>query len=370
MGVGVKTILVVDDTPANIDIVKAILLSEHTVKAAVSGQMALKIIEKDVPDLILLDIMMPEMDGYEVCRRLKENEATWDIPIIFLTAKTQAEDETMGFELGAVDYITKPISSAILAARVNTHLALSEARRTLAEQNQALIEAARMMQDVEHIMRHDLKSALTVIIGFPPLLLMDDSLREQQRKFIKSIGDAGSRMLNMIDISLDILKMEYGTYEPDFKVVDILAIIEKVLEEQCSLSGSKDIGIVILVDGQPVGTDDKVEINNEERLLHSVLGNLVKNAVEAAPKGDAITISLATVGILSLMIENGGEVPPTIRDTFFDKFVTAGKKDGTGLGTYSARLIIETLGGTISLDSSIPGRTRVCVTLSRDGDSV
>ena len=119
-----KTILAVDDTPENLDVVKGILVPGYTVKAAVSGKMALKIAEAQPPDLILLDIMMPEMDGYEVCRLLKGNPATAKIPVIFLTAKDETEDETKGLALGAADYILKPVSPPILEARVKTHLTL------------------------------------------------------------------------------------------------------------------------------------------------------------------------------------------------------------------------------------------------------
>jgi sigma-B regulation protein RsbU (phosphoserine phosphatase) len=117
-------VLAVDDTPENLDVVKGILATDYTVKAAINGQMALKIIEKSPPDLILLDIMMPGMSGYEVCEQLKSKPETADIPVIFLTAMEQTTDEAKGFELGAADYITKPVNPPILKARVKTHLAL------------------------------------------------------------------------------------------------------------------------------------------------------------------------------------------------------------------------------------------------------
>lgn len=124
-----QTILVVDDTPENIDVLKGILASEYVVRAATSGALALKLVEKKPPDLILLDVMMPEMDGYEVCRRLKSDDRTAQIPVIFVTAKTETEDEQAGFELGAVDYIAKPVNLAIVQARVKTHLALADQQR-------------------------------------------------------------------------------------------------------------------------------------------------------------------------------------------------------------------------------------------------
>jgi len=120
------TVLAVDDTPENLDVVKGILVPEYTVKVAVNGKMALKIAQAQPPDLILLDIMMPEMDGYEVCRQLKSNPQTRNIPVIFLTAKDQTQDEAKGFELGAADYILKPVSPPILEARVKTHLTLKQ----------------------------------------------------------------------------------------------------------------------------------------------------------------------------------------------------------------------------------------------------
>jgi len=135
-----QTILAVDDTLVNIDVVKGVLAQDYLVQAALNGKMALKIIEKKKPDLILLDVMMPEMDGYELCQILKSQEETKDIPIIFLTAKAQADDETKGLSLGAVDYITKPISPPILKERVKNHLMLQESKALLARQNEVLEE--------------------------------------------------------------------------------------------------------------------------------------------------------------------------------------------------------------------------------------
>jgi len=135
-----QTILAVDDTLANIDVVKGVLSQDYLVQAALSGKMALKIIEKQKPDLILLDIMMPDMDGYEVCQILKSQQATKDIPVIFLTAKIQEDDETKGLSLGAVDYITKPISPPILKERIKNHLLLQASKKMLERQNEILEE--------------------------------------------------------------------------------------------------------------------------------------------------------------------------------------------------------------------------------------
>jgi len=129
-----QSILVVDDTPRNIEILKEILRSKYKVKAALNGEKALKISQTfPQPDLILLDIMMPELDGYDVIRRLKTNPQTAHIPVIFVTAKSEVDDEKLGFDLGAVDYITKPVSPTLVMARVRTHLAMHDHNRDLEE---------------------------------------------------------------------------------------------------------------------------------------------------------------------------------------------------------------------------------------------
>ncbi len=145
-----KSILIVDDTPINIGVISGALKDSYKTKVATNGEKALAIASgDDKPDLILLDVLMPVMDGYEVCRRLKENPETRDIPVIFLTGQTGTEDETKGFEVGAVDYIHKPFSEAVVKARVRTHLMLREAHAQIAQQLLAInieLEMARQIQ--------------------------------------------------------------------------------------------------------------------------------------------------------------------------------------------------------------------------------
>jgi serine phosphatase RsbU (regulator of sigma subunit) len=143
-------ILVVDDTPANIKILADLLRKDYLLSVATNGADALEIAASgDRPDLVLIDIMMPEMDGYEVCRRLKADPKTQDVPVIFVTAMSEVDDETKGFSLGAVDYITKPIRPPIVQARVAAHLELALARRTLAAQNKMMRESLAVAADVQ-----------------------------------------------------------------------------------------------------------------------------------------------------------------------------------------------------------------------------
>ena len=144
MNDGQAKILVVDDEKFFIDVIVELLNGDYKVSVAMDGQQALRRAQAEpLPDLILLDIMMPDMEGHEVCKQLKESPITRDIPVIFLTVKSEVSDEVKGFELGAVDYILKPISPPVVRARVATHLALNRARRQLAFQNQQLEEKVR-----------------------------------------------------------------------------------------------------------------------------------------------------------------------------------------------------------------------------------
>jgi CheY-like chemotaxis protein len=357
-------ILVVDDVPENIQVLTEVLQDKYTVLAAVNGTGALKIAASaNPPELILLDIMMPRMDGYEVCRRLKSFEGTKDIPVIFVTARHEVVDEQRGFEAGAVDYITKPITPSIVEARVHAHLSLTKARKQLEEQNEELIKAAKLREDVERITRHDLKSPLNAIIGVPQLLELEGNLTDEQLEYVGMITEAGQKMLRMINLSLDLFKMEQGLYKLDRSPVEIVSVLRNVLRETQSVTASFNISVRILIEGKPADNDAAVSISGEELLCYSPFSNLVKNAVEASPQGEQVVINIRPDKSVAVSMTNRGEVPREIRDTFFDKYVTSGKENGTGLGTYSAKLITETLNGLISLDYSEPESTTITVEL-------
>jgi putative two-component system response regulator len=200
-----KTILIVDDTPENIDLLKGVLKEEYIIKAATRGSKALDIARTTPVDLILLDIMMPEMDGYEVCRALKADEATKKIPVIFVTALQETGDETSGFEAGAVDYITKPINAAVVLARVRTLLALKEAQDALEEWNTNLKK--RLLQSVTTIREktqalmsaEERASGLRGYLQAVELLsgafeLMEDRHGVHARAVSEAAGDAARKM--------------------------------------------------------------------------------------------------------------------------------------------------------------------------------
>ncbi len=362
-----KRVLLVDDSPENIRVLLEVLKDDYQIVAAKDGKKALEMAAQTPhPDLILLDVLMPEMDGYETCLQLKQNRATRDIPVIFVTALAEDVSEERGFNVGAVDYITKPISPAIVRARVRTQLALKEAQCKLEEQNKSLSEASLLREDVERIMQHDLKGPLTTIIGMPTLLLKKENITPQQKETLSLIKEAGYLMLNMINRSLDLYKMETDSYQYKPQPIDLIQVIRKVLTECHNLCVAYEIGIKLTLNGVVPVDSDKFMVMAEELLSHTMLSNLIKNAVEASPPGATVKVSLNIVdAIPTVCISNSGEVPADVRQHFFEKYVTAGKDAGTGLGTYSAYMAARTQGGSISLDASQAGSTVVTVQLNK-----
>ena len=345
-------ILAVDDTETNIDLLLDALGDDFDVRVAMNGQEALEDIQEEPPDLVLLDIMMPEMDGYEVCEKLKADDSTMDIPVIFLTAMNKDLDEAKGLSLGAVDYVTKPFNPELVKARVRNQLELKLQRDELKKQNQILLEIAQLKADIERITQHDLKGPLNGIINFPALVLNGENLTENQKSYLDKTIKLGRKMLMMINLSLDLYKMESKTYKLSPVPVNVLAIINDILAENAVMIDSDELVINITIDGQPADENSDFTVNGEELLFYSMLSNTIKNAIEASDDEDTITISLAQSGSKTINVHNQGVVPEDIRDTFFEKYATSGKSSGTGLGTYSAKLIAETQGGSVSLQTS------------------
>ena len=471
------TVLIVDDQPANIQVLSNLLRDNYIVLVAPDGFKALEIVHsKTLPDVILLDIIMPDMDGYEVCRRLKADAQTRDIPVIFVTAKDQDTEEELGFSLGAVDYIVKPFNPHIVRARVRNQVDLklhtdmlkqaAMERRILLDNihtqvwyltdeqtygavnkahaefvglkpedlafkdmhdvfPQKVVEACRannkqvfstgrpvhteewaqkasgeqrmlsilkspiiredgsveyvvcsaediterkhleqLREEVERITRHDMKTPLNSIIAIPDLLLESASLDDESRELVHYIKKSGHTLLNMINLSLDLYKMEQGTYQLDPGTVDLVRVLRQILRQLEPISRAKKIRVRLMHQFMDVPEDFTFLICGEEMLCYLMFSNLIKNALEASPEGKDISIQMQHQDFESFVtIHNHGEVPRAIRDVFFDKFTTYGKKSGTGLGTYSAALIARTQNGGIDMQTSQKSGTKLTVRL-------
>lgn len=368
-------VLVVDDTPMNLAMLMHVLSDKYAAIPARDGFTALnKANSMPQPDIILLDILMPDLDGFEVCKRLKANAATRDIPIIFLTAVSDQESELHGLRLGAVDYIRKPISPPLVRARLATHLELARSRQVLAEQNKALEEVVRLRDDIERITRHDLKSPLSAMIGFSELVLEEAHLSDSHTQCLQGTIQTGNRILEMINRSLDLYKMETNRYKHRPKSFDLAKVAHRVCHDLSTLAKQYSVTIALTVNGAITSSsgftlDAKIScpVVADATLCYSMLANLVKNGVEAAPKETVIRLSMdqQNDGGVSMEVRNQGEVPEEIRDRFFDKYSTSGKSNGTGLGTYSAWLMVHAHGGNITMDSDPDLGTTVTIVLPK-----
>ncbi|MBF0477775.1 MAG: hybrid sensor histidine kinase/response regulator, partial [Deltaproteobacteria bacterium] len=304
------SVLVVDDTETNVDILVDILGDDYEVRVAMDGPGALETVAMAPPDLILLDIMMPGMDGHEVCRKLKADNKTKNIPIIFVTALQGEEDEANGFALGAVDYITKPFRPATVTARVKTHLELKLSRQDLEIQNEWLKEHIRIKEEVERITHHDLKTPLSAMISVPGMIIKEQTnLTPEQIELLQMLEETGYRMLDMINSTLDLFKMETGQYQPQLGPVDLLKLVNEIRGETRELIQSKNLSVVSLVRGRSPLPADSFIVQGEEMLLYSILANILKNAVEASPAGEKIRIAFDDRESQVMAINNRGVVP-------------------------------------------------------------
>ncbi|MEO5354262.1 MAG: hybrid sensor histidine kinase/response regulator [Magnetococcus sp. XQGC-1] len=361
-----EKILIVDDVVANIKALIAILSDEYQIFFATNGPKALELAASKSFDLILLDIVMPEMNGHAVCRRLRADPATADCPIIFITGIDNPQSEQQGLELGAVDYIAKPFSPAVVRARVVNHLTLQRTLRQLKQQNQALQEADALRKQVEHITRHDMKSPLNGIVGFANLLLQADDIPEPHKPALSIIRQEAYRALHMINLSLGLLRMEQGTYLLAPRPVDLVAILRDIQADLSQMIRAKGLVVVVRLGERLHQEKERFLVWGEELLCYSVLANLLKNSLEASPKGAEVVVSLREEETMQAVeIGNQGGIPLPIRERLFEKYATWGKRTGTGLGGYSARLMSEAQGGTLTLELAEEERTILCVRLPK-----
>jgi PAS domain S-box-containing protein len=221
-----------------------------------------------------------------------------------------------------------------------------------------------LKEDVDHIMRHDLRSPLNGIKGIVGVIKAEENPDpEETGQWLDLLESEAERMNRLIDTSLCMIKMEQGSYEFDPQPVDIVPITANLEHELHSVLRSKQLELSFRVNGVKPDKDTRFEVLGNGVLVHSMLGNLVRNAAEASPKGETVYVDAWYEGTAKILIRNKGEVPESIRGRFFDKYATAGKKGGTGLGTYSARLIAENFGGRISMTTSAEAGTAVTLEL-------
>ena len=383
-------VLVVDDTPDNLALMSGLLTDEYRVKVASSGEKALRIASSEAPpDLILLDIMMPGLDGYAVCERLKGQPKTANIPVIFLTAKSDMEDEKRGLELGAVDYITKPISPPIVMARVRNHLSLKAMTDSLRDQNEYLerevarrmceqmairevavqnlqLEAAsRMKSEFLANMSHELRTPLNAIIGFAEVLRdgLAGGLEPKQKDYANEIFVSGSHLLALINDILDLSKVEAGKMTLTLEPVSVSLLVQAGLQVVRETAMAHRQRLTALV------APDLGEVWLDGRKFKQILYNLLSNAVKFTPDGGEVRVEArratpkAPVGgpcgpFLEIVVKDSGiGVSAADQARLFEPFTQidstlARRYQGTGLGLAMVKRLAELHGGTVALSST------------------
>ena len=409
------TLLLVDDVPANIKVLIEALEDTYEIIIATNGKRALHWAASDQPpDLILLDIMMPEMDGYEVCERLKANPRTRDIPVIFVTAMHEEEDETRGLALGAVDYVHKPYSLSIIKARIATHLALKKQRdalkkaraelsvaneqleqrvaeRTaaLSRTNAQLVEevykhkktveqlkkahraagqASRAKRDFLDNMSHEIRTPINGIMGFASLLMAVD-LPGRQKSYVEMINTSTERLLATVDKILDFAKIEAEELELSGQLFSLEQLLQQSLAQVEQKAARKGLQLKQnLQQGLPpqlVGDADRIA---------QILFNLLENSVKFSEKGEIVLSAKLHKEhehglIIHFQVRDTGEgIPAAKQKLIFGPFNQADtsntrKYEGTGLGLTISALLVEMMDGHIWLDSTPKVGTTFHVTL-------
>ncbi|WP_285906635.1 PAS domain-containing sensor histidine kinase [Pseudodesulfovibrio pelocollis] len=218
-------------------------------------------------------------------------------------------------------------------------------------------ELTRLKEDMTRIVRHDLKSPLSGIIGIPRIIRKEENITPRQAEMLKAVEDAGTMMLALINQSQELYKLETGTYEFRFEEFDLTAMLREVVTNT-QLGRDRPVPVPITVDGRPAEEAGPVRLCAERPLIYSMLCNLIKNAVEAN-EGKPVTVDIHTGEDCRISIANAGVVPVSMQTKFFEKYSTEGKRGGLGLGTYSARLVAEQHGGSIAMCSSPESGTTV-----------
>jgi two-component system, sensor histidine kinase and response regulator len=364
------SILVVDDTIENLRLLASMLNGQgYEVRPVTNGKQALAAIERDPPDLILLDISMPEMDGYEVCRRLMTLERCRDIPVIFLTAQSEMDSRVKAFNVGGVDYITKPFQLEEVFARIRTHLRLrklqaelEERNRHLQENNARLTELEKLRDDLIHMVVHDMRSPLSNIQIRLDMLVADLPEGSLERRDMEAVRSSTRELVEMTRQLLDINRMEQRNMPLELAEQGLGPIAEQALAEMATLA---EVCRVRLENRVP-----DVRARCDEAIVRRIFTNLLSNAIKHAPKETAVVMEAAEQGgsVRVSVSDRGPGIPLASRTRIFRKFeqLEARKNKqyhSVGLGLAFCRLAVEAHGGQIGVEDGVEQGSRFWFTL-------
>ncbi len=351
-------LLVVDDDPVNRDLLGQLLCAmEYRVIEAAGGEQALEVAWSEDPDLIILDIMMPGMTGYEVCRTLKRDPRTANTPVVFVTALSGSDDKLQAIEAGGDDFLTKPFDRPLLLARVRSLLRLKEANNRLESSYLRLRELEQYKEDLMQMIVHDLKSPLGTVLGTLEMAL-DGELGRLSGDGARLAGDAlerGDDALQLVEDLLDVSRLEEPGASIESSPVGVAGLLQSVGGDWRVRAERRRARL--RVDPGP-----EVTLRADRRLLSRVLSNLIGNALRHGGKGVSVLVSARCEGeeVRFTVADDGGGISPEVQEVIFEKFAKVGGGNGlrtgsSGLGLTFVRLAVEAHGGEVWVESE-PGR--------------
>jgi signal transduction histidine kinase len=377
-------ILIVDDTIPNLELLSKMLTGEgYKVRAVPSGAMALTAAQSAPPDLVLLDIAMPDLDGYEVCLRLKDDDRTRNIPILFISALDDEMDKVRAFEVGGVDYIIKPFQAAEVVARIETHLNLQRLQDRLSRTNAQLLAAnEQFIQARDEALRanqaksvflanmsHELRTPLNAILGYTELLQeeVESAGLEQYASDLKKIHNAGMYLITLVNDILDLAKIEAGKTVFRVTTFDVKQVVMSVLTTERTAIEKNNNAFTTEIDptlSKMMGDETKVQ---------QILFNLLSNAAKFTSNGEVSfnARQIETNGKLEIefrVADTGIGMSPEQIEKLFDPFVQADESitttyGGTGLGLALTKQLCQLMGGSIQVSSVLNVGTTFVVNL-------
>lgn len=349
-----KSILIVDDEPGNFDVIEILLVKEkYDLRYASNGYDALIQIEEYQPDAILLDVMMPDFNGFEVCRTIKANPNWQHIPILMVTALTAKEDLAKGLESGADDFISKPVSGIELRARINSMLRIKRQYELQQELVQVKEASLQLREEMSYAIVHDLRNPLASIT-FATELLLRTELQENQRKKLDQIVMSGKRLRFMIDNLLIMAKIDAGKLVLNRTNVDLHQLAKNVLSEFQIIANQSDIELIAHLP----------EPGNffclDAAMMQRVIDNLISNAIKFSSSHERVElkIEIQDEDRLKIQVKDWGKgINEKLRQRVFEKYEIGEVAKGvsqTGLGLSFCKLVVETHGGRIYVEDNQP----------------